>query len=414
MKRYALVLKVPGVWQTIALSWLVKLPVISIPIVLALQVSLGLGRGLGSAGLVTGAWMLGAMAGAPLLGLAMDRHGLRLVLLVGAVAQGAFWGVAAVLPYPVLVAAAFLSGLLLIPGSTVVRLVISAQVTAEHQQTGFALDSMTSQLSYLVGPGLGAVLATQLSPSLATRLLGCVLVLASVSLAIQVPSAVTGGSRQRGARADSGSGPNCGLLALLACTFAAGAVSSGFEISLLAVLRAEGDVAWVGLLIAMCGAYAVAGGFLFGMLRFPVLPWSPVLLLGLVTWPLGLVTDWRVLLIAAMPAAMLSAASFAATASALGRGRPARTRGRTMGYYGSALAGGNALGAPLAGLGIGWAGRPGTGFVIVGTFSVAVAAASRLVLLRSPAGTDPDDQLPTDPEAPSPATHIRTDLAQEG
>lgn len=415
MKQYVLVLRAPGVWQTVVLSWFVKLPVIAIPLVLALQVSLGLGHGLDSAGLAAGAWMLGAMAGAPLLGRAMDRHGLRPVLLVSAVAQGVFWGVAPVLPYPVLVCAALLSGLLLVPGSTVARLVISAQVPSEQQQTGFALDSVTSQLSYLIGPGIGAVLATQLSPSLATRLLGCVLVAASVALALQAPALTTGGSQ----RQDDGDGPRSGLnaelLAILACVFAAGVVSSGFEISLLAVLRAEDEVVWIGLLIAMCGTYAVIGGFLFGTLRFPVLPWAPVLLLGLSTWPLAFVSDRRILLVAVLPAAMLSAASFAATAAAVGRAQSVRTRGRTMGFYGSALAGGNAVGAPLAGLGIGWADRPGAGFLIVGAVAVAVAVAGRSATLPSPAAPDSGgESSPADAAVPSPPAPFRSDVTQEG
>ncbi len=408
MKRYAQVLAVPGVWQTVALGWLVKLPMIAIPIVLALQVSVGLGRGLGSAGLVTGAWMLGAMTGSPFLGRAMDRHGLRPVLLVSAVAQGAFWAVAALLSLPALVAAALLSGLLLVPGSTVVRLVISAQVPAEHRQTGFALDSMTSQLSYLVGPGIGAVLATQLSPAFATRLLGCLLVLATTALALQVPRSAAGDGPQPGG--DGADGPTGGLLAVLACTFAAGTVSSGFEISLLGVLRAEGDVEWVGLLIAVCGAYAVVGGFLFGALPFRVPPWAPVLLLGLVTGPLVLVSDWRVLLIAVLPAAMLSAASFAATATAVSRAASQETRGRTMGLYGSALAGGNALGAPLAGLGSGWAGHSSAGFLIVGAAAVAVALAGLPAQLRRPASADGDDRAQADPHT----TEVRSNAAQEG
>ncbi|WP_435191964.1 MFS transporter [Streptomyces sp. bgisy126] len=374
MKQYAQVLAVPGVWRTVVLGWLVKLPMIAIPVVLALQVSVGLGRGLGSAGLVTGAWMLGAMTGSPFLGRAIDRRGLRPVLLVSAVAQGAFWGVAALLPHPVLVGAALLSGLLLVPGSTVVRLVVSAQVPEEHRAAGFALDSMTSQLSYLVGPGVGAVLATQLSPALATRLLGCLLVLSMTALAFQVPRSVAGRGTESGG---ASGGRSAGLLPVLACTFAAGTVSSGFEISLLGVLRAEGQVAWVGLLIAVCGAYAVVGGFLFGTLTFPVPPWAPVLLLGLVTGPLVLVSDWRVLLVAVLPAAMLSAASFAATATAVSRASSQETRGRTMGLYGSALAGGNALGAPLAGLGSDWAGHPSAGFLIIGTAAAAVALACR-------------------------------------
>ncbi|WP_328969544.1 MFS transporter [Streptomyces sp. NBC_00239] len=394
MKQYRQVLKVPGLRRTIALGWFVKLPVIAIPVVLALQVTLGLDRGLGSAGLVTGAWMLGAMTGSPFLGRAMDRYGMRPVLLVSATAQGLFWATAAALPHPALVGAALLSGLLLVPGSTVVRLVVAARVPAEHRQAGFALDSMTSQLSYLVGPGAAAVLATQLSPAVTTRALGGLLVLGTLALAMHVPArppTAPAGPPDRPAEPRTGR-PGASLLALLACTFAAGTVSSGFEISLLGVLRAEGDVAWVGLLIATTGLYAVAGGFLFGTLTFPVPAWAPVCLLGLVTAPLALTSDWRVLLVVVLPAAVLSASSFAATATAVSTAGPEESRGRTMGLYGSALAGGNALGAPLAGLAAGWAG-PSAGFAAIGAFTALVGLTARLALPRPapprPAATAP-------------------------
>ncbi|SOR77398.1 multidrug resistance protein [Streptomyces chartreusis NRRL 3882] len=383
VERYRRLLTVPGLRTTLVLGLLVKLPVIAIPMVLSLQVSLGLGRSLSSAGVVTGAWMLGVMAGAPLVGWAVDRAGLRPVLVLSAAAQAVFWAVAAGLSHPALVAGALVSGVLLVPGSTVTRFVISADVPPEHQQAGFALDAVTSQLSYLAGPALGAVLATQTSTTTAAWGLGCVLVLGLATFAVRarageaVPDTADGGP---GTRASApGTAPATGktelvarLLPMLICGFAAGLVSSGFELSLLGVMREQGEVHWVGLLITACGVYAVAGGVLYGALPATLSPVAPVLLLGLATVPLGLVPDWRFLLAAVLPAAMLSAASFAATATACGRLATAHTRGRTVGLYGAVVAGGNAAGAPLAGL-TGAAGGPATGFLAVGSTAIVLA-----------------------------------------
>jgi MFS family permease len=384
VERYRRLLRVPGLRTTLVLGLLVKLPVIAIPMVLSLQVSLGLGRSLGSAGLVTGAWMLGVMAGAPVVGWAVDRAGLRPVLVLSAAAQAVFWTVAAGLSHPALVAGAMVSGVLLVPGSTVTRLVISADVPPEHQQAGFALDAVTSQLSYLAGPALGAVLATQTSTTTAAWSLGCVLVLGLATFAVrapadesEVPDAADGGPDSRASAPEPA--PPAGkaelvvrLLPMLICGFAAGMVSSGFELSLLGVMREQGEVHWVGLLITACGVYAVAGGVLYGALPVTLSPVAPVLLLGLATVPLGLVPDWRFLLAAVLPAAMLSAASFAATATACGRLATARTRGRTVGLYGAVVAGGNAAGAPLAGL-TGGAGGPAAGFLAVGSTAIVLA-----------------------------------------
>ncbi|MFI1719287.1 MFS transporter [Streptomyces litmocidini] len=399
--------------STLVAGFLVKLPVIAIPLVLSLQVSLGLHRSLGAAGAVSGAWMAGVMAGAPALGWAMDRLSMRPVLAVSAVAQGAFWATADRLAYPALLCAALASGLLLVPGSTLTRMVLTVRTAPEHRQAAFALDTVTSQLSYLAGPALGAVLSTQASPATACRLLGIVLVLALGAFAVRSgqPSRSTlapdgAGGRDR---ADSGErdapagdadevsqagtdgGPEAAgvrgtsfsvMGTALAGAFATGTVSSGFELSLIGLSREQGAVQWVGLLIAMCGVYAVLGGLLSGTLADTPRPAVPLLLLGLVTSPLGLADDWRVLLVAVAPAAMLAATSFAVTAAACSAAATEHTRGRVLGLYGAAVAGGNALGAPLAGLATA-AGGPAGGFLAVGTAAVLVALACWVLPART-------------------------------
>ncbi|MFE2625311.1 MFS transporter [Streptomyces caelestis] len=374
---------------TLVTGFLVKLPVIAVPLVLSLQVSLGLDRSLGAAGLVSGVWMAGVMAGAPVLGRAMDRLSMRPVLVVSAVAQGVFWAVADRLPYPALVCGALVSGLLLVPGSTLTRMALAARTAPEHRQPAYALDTVTSQLSYLAGPALAAVLSTQGSPATACRLLGTALVLGLAAFALRSapaarpapaarsgetgPSAPAGGAAEDG-RAGAGGGSAPVVAGVLACAFATGTISSGFELALLGLARAQGAVEWVGLLIAACGVYAVLGGLLSGTLPVTPRPAAPLLLLGLVTAPLGLVGDWRILLVAVAPAAALSATSFAVTAAACGAAATEHTRGQVLGLYGAAVAGGNAAGAPLAGVATATAG-PAAGFLAVGTVAALVALA---------------------------------------
>ncbi|MCL3997198.1 MFS transporter [Streptomyces lavenduligriseus] len=393
--RYRRLLAVPGMPTTLVAGFLVKLPVIAIPLVLSLQVSLGLHRSLGAAGLVTGAWMAGVTAGAPVLGWAMDRLSTRPVLTVSAAAQGAFWATADRLAYPALLCAALASGLLLVPGSTLTRMALAARTAPDHQQAAFALDTVTSQLSYLVGPALGVVLSTQASPATACRLLGIVLVLALAAFAVRSgrPSRPAStregagnharpGERKAPAGGDGRTGAVGAVGVALACAFATGTISSGFELSLIGLCRAQGAVDWAGLLIAACAVYAALGGLLSGTLAITPRPAVPLLLLGLVTSPLGLAGDWRVLLVAIAPAAMLAATSFAVTAAACGAAATEHTRGRVLGLYGAAVAGGNALGAPLAGLAMAAAG-PASGFLAAGTAAVSVALACWVLAART-------------------------------
>ncbi len=70
------------------------------------------------------------------------------------------------------------------------------------------------------------------------------------------------------------------------------------------------------------------------------------------------------------------------TAAACGAAATERTRDRVLGLYGAAVAGGNALGAPLAGLAMAAAG-PADGFLAVGTAAVLVTLACRVLLART-------------------------------
>ncbi|GIJ28771.1 hypothetical protein Vqi01_39330 [Micromonospora qiuiae] len=374
MRHYRQVLAVPGLRHTLLSGFLVKLAVIAIPIVFTLQVSVGLGRSLAAAGLVIGVWLAGTMAGSVVAGRAIDRWGLRPVVLVSALAQGAFWSVAALLPYPVLVVAAVLDGLLLVTGSTVVRLAM-ARAPEPYRPAGFALDTLTTQVSYLIGPALAATLATQISPAAATRALGALLLAGGLVLAATAPNAIIAKPRHRPPRLR----PSARLLAILACTVAAGVVASGFEISVVATLRAQGAMATLGLLLAACGAYAIVGSLLAGGTARPVRPWAVTALLGAAAMPLGLVTDWRLLLLAVAPAAMLSAAAFATTAAAASAEAPADAEGQTLGLYGAALSAGNSAGAPIAGL-AGSSLGPGWGFTAAGSVALAVGLLASLPL----------------------------------
>ncbi|WP_433186241.1 MFS transporter [Actinoallomurus sp. CA-150999] len=377
--RYRVVLRTPGIRPTLAAGFILKLAVIAIPIVLTLHVALGLGKGLGAAGLVVSGWLVGVTVGAPLQGAAIDKWGLRPALLFSAAVQGVFWGMAPLLPLSALMVSATASGVLLIPGSTPVRLVIAALVPEGQRQTGFAIDSMLTELSYLVGPALGALVTTEASSTAAMRGLGFVSLLGGVSIAMlrrrQDATAAEVGGEREGTRPPT---PWKSLIALLACVFAVGGTTSGFEIAMVGLMRHVGSAQWIGVLLSACGVYALVGGFVLGASRLTVRTWAGALVLGMVVIPIGWVTDWRVLLAVVAPAAVLSSVTLAAGASEVSRFATAATQGRVMSLYGAALAGGNAVGAPLVGFAVS-AGGPVIGFVTAGGGAIVVSLAIKLM-----------------------------------
>lgn len=400
MERYRRVLRIAGVGPTLVSGLFAKLPMIAIPIVMTLHVSMGLGQGLARAGLVTGGWLLGVTVGSPLQGRAVDRWGVRRVLLASACAQAAFWAVAGGLGYGLLVPAAAVSGLLLVPGSMPIRLVLTGRVPEADRQAAFALDSMLTEVSYMAGPALGVLAAAQFSTQTAVRAVGATLVLGLALLAAvgspadaaskpaAVPAPAAPPASAPAPRGLSGGGshgrPGSAMTAALACAFVAGTLTSGFEISVVGLMHARHAVGWIGLVVSACGGYALLGGLVFGTLRAAVPAWLITMLLGLVTVPVGLVPDWRLLFVAVGPAAACSAAAFAATANAVSRAAPPDRRGRAMGSYGAALAAGNALGAPLAGAADTAAGAA-AGFAAVGVLAVVVALAASRARSRAPA-----------------------------
>ena len=166
---FRLVLRRPGTRSLLVVSSIARVPVVAAPIVLTLHVVLGLHRGFAASGLVAAVTALGAAVGAPLLGRVIDRLGLRLVLVVTTLVQGVFWATAGLLPYGGLLPAALVAGLLALPVFTLTRQALAALVPPAERQAGYALDSMSVELSFAVGPALGIVLLTQTAPRSRSR-----------------------------------------------------------------------------------------------------------------------------------------------------------------------------------------------------------------------------------------------------
>ena len=98
-----------------------------------------------------------------------------------------------------------------------------------------------------------------------------------------------------------------------------------------------------------------------------------------------------------LPAGALCAPVITATAEEVARRVPERVRGEAMGWHGSALTIGNAIGAPLAGASID-AVAPWAGFAVVGATGLLLAVLG-LVALRVFGGR-PVPGRDADPAAP--------------
>ncbi|PWU53444.1 MFS transporter, partial [Micromonospora globispora] len=180
LKPYREALALPGLRSLLLVSVLARIPLTATGVTLTFYVVLDLDRGYGAAGLVGAALTVGAAVGAPLLGRLVDQRGLRPVLALTTVAEALFWASAPALSYPVLLPAAFLAGLLALPVFSVVRQSVAALVPADRRRPAYALDSMSVELSFMVGPALAVALATAISPRITLWAVGAGIVASGV------------------------------------------------------------------------------------------------------------------------------------------------------------------------------------------------------------------------------------------
>ncbi|MEW2376057.1 MFS transporter [Micromonospora sp. NPDC047812] len=403
MKPYREALALPGLRSLLLVSVLARVPLTATGVTLTFYVVLDLGRGYGAAGLVGAAITVGAAIGGPLLGRLVDRRGLRPVLVLTGIAEAVFWSTAPMLPYPVLLPAAFLAGSLALPIFSVVRQSIAAMVPPERRRPAYALDSMAVELSFMVGPALAVAAVTAISARTTLYLVGAGIVAAGVAFWVLDPP-TRGGNEPTGPqpRVPRRSWLTPRLLAVLAVSAAGTLVLGGTDVAVVAVLRESGDVGWTGAVLAVWAVASLVGGFAYGAVTRSFSPLVLMAALSLCTIPVGLGgAHWWLLCLALLPAGALCAPTIAATSDAVSRLVPASVRGEAMGLHGSAVTVGIAVGAPLAGAVID-ASAPAWGFAVTGAVGALVALAVLPIELRRrrTAAT-----LPPTPElVPAPAT----------
>ncbi|MFP5336690.1 MAG: MFS transporter [Actinomycetes bacterium] len=409
LSPYRAVLRRRAVRHLLLLGVVARVPMTAAGIVLVLHVQSTLGRSWLEAGLVGATTTVGAAIGSPWRGRLVDRFGLRRALAPSIVVEALVWGTIPWLPYEGLLVAAFVGGLMGLPIFTVVRQSLSVLVPEAQRRTAYAVDSIGVELSFMAGPGLGVLAATQLSTGWALVGVGVATVASGLLLAAADPPTRSEqlAGRRVGAdvdRADSVSrhAPVAAaaaertllttalrpaaaagrrtwmtpsLLAVLVATAGATLVLYGTDLGVVAVLRGADAVELSWLVFAAWGAGSITGGLVYGGARRGVHPLWLLLALGLLTVPIGLATSPWVLCLAILPAGALCAPVVSATAEAVARLVPEHSRGEAMGWHASALTVGGALGGPLAGTAIDAVG-PWGGFALVGGLGAVVAVAA--------------------------------------
>jgi predicted MFS family arabinose efflux permease len=381
---YRETLALRGIRSLLIVATLARIPITAGTVTLTLHVTQDLHLGYGAAGLVGAAFTVGSSLGAPVLGRVTDRKGLRPVLVLTTVAEVTFWTTAQAMPYWALLMAALVGGFLTLPAFAVARQSIAALAPESHRLPAFALDSITTELSFMAGPALGVLVSTTAGARVAMLAVGAGILLSGIGLYLLNPP-IRGKDEKpisAGERVPRSTWLKPRLVAILAITSAATIVLSGTDVAVVAVLQSSGEVEWTGAVLGMWAAYSLLGGFAYGTVKRGLPPLALLAPMALLTIPVGLAGGhWWLLALLLLPAGALCAPTITATADAVSRLTPASARGEAMGLHNSSLTVGVALGAPLAGVVMDtWS--PAWGFAAVGGVGVVVAVLALPAELR--------------------------------
>jgi MFS family permease len=408
LDRYQRVLRIPAARQAIGLGVLIRMPLFAGAVVLTLHVVASLGRSYGQAGLVAAAATVCVAISGPWRGRLLDRVGLRRVVLPSLVITAACWSVAPFVGYWLLLVLAALAGLFVVPTFSIIRQAVIAAVPESDRRTALALDAVAVELSFMVGPIVGVWAATTYST--AWSLFGIEMAGVAGGILLWVVNPVLRSDGAAGGAADSAARRTWltpGFVLLCSAAAAATTVLSGTDIAIVAALRGFHASTLIGVILTVWGLGSVLGGLSYGALHRAIPAF--VLLAGLsaATIPLGWAPSIWSLAVLVLLAGVLCAPTLTATVDQVSRIVPERVRGEAMGWHGSAMTAGSALGAPLAGVAIDHAGVTG-GFVAVAVVGLAVAVAgylgsgARTTPAAGRSGQEADDVTALSPAASAP------------
>ena len=420
---YKEMLSIRPVRRLLIVGMVARIPHSAAGVLLTLHIVLTLGQGYAAAGAAAAVMTIGIALGAPWRGRRVDTVGLRKALIPSVVSETVIWSIVPHVSYQWLLPLVFIEGLFTLPIFSVVRQSLGVMVDGEQRRSAFALDSIATELVFMIGPAVGAVVATSGYSALGLTAVGisvsvaglflmwfnpptrseaaCTpeesadresadLAAAEAAMVASAPAHVqeaasemasatsrTAGLRSRVAR--NFTWFTVSVAALFAVAAGSGMVLSGSDVSIVGLLERGGHQNEIGIVFFFWCAASVVGGLIYGSMKRSISPMLLLLGMAALTIPMGFAQDtWTLAFLSLLPG-LLCAPVLSASSEKVADLVEEDRRGEAMGWYGSALTAGVALGAPLAGVFIDTVG-PSGGFAAVGIAGVALCATG-LVLM---------------------------------
>jgi predicted MFS family arabinose efflux permease len=405
---YAALTRHPVVRRVLVLGFVIRVPLWAVNVAVTLHVVNHLHRSYAEAGVVSMV-SAGALAiSSPWRGGLLDRVGLRASIAPSLVVNAVAWSIAPFVGYWPLLVLVGIANLMAVPTFSIIRSVLIAAVSDEDRTSALAIDSVATEISFMVGPVLGVLGATYLPTPLALLLCQVLAIAAGVLLWIANPplghgtetasqSSQTSQSGQATTRPTRRSWLTPRVLMILLVSLIATVILTSEDLGSVAAMRSMHHSGSLGWVLALWGLGSAVGGIVYGAVhRHP----PAALLLALLGGTTALVSvapseAWFVILL--FLSGFFCAPTITATVDDLSRAVPATVRNEAMGWHGSALTLGSALGAPTIGQAIdsgGW----DDGFLYGGLAGLVIALMALMVTARR---RPPESVLDADPATPT-------------
>ncbi|XNZ00759.1 MFS transporter [Micrococcus luteus] len=169
---YSRLLKDSRIRNLLGVGFIARFPHSAAGVILTFHVAVTMGLGYGTAGIGVAAMTLGIAVGAPWRGRVIDTKGLRRALIPSVIGEALIWPIVPFLPFPLMLAAVFVGGMLVVPVFSVVRQGLGVLAQGRERQTAFALDSIITEGVFIIGPTLGGIVAAMGSSALGLVIVG--------------------------------------------------------------------------------------------------------------------------------------------------------------------------------------------------------------------------------------------------
>lgn len=386
LQGYRAVLGVRDVRNVLLLGLVVRIPLWAANVVLVLHVVAHLDRSYGAAGALSAVATVTLAVSGPWRGRRLDQVGLRRALAPSLVVLAVCWSIAPFVGYWPLLGFAAVGGLFVIPSFSIVRQALMHAAPEENRTAVLAIDAVVLEISFMIGPALGVLLATYWATpqalfacEFASIAGGVLLWLANPPLRAPVDATAEADDTERGRTRFNWINPV--VVGVLAACVGATVVLTATDVAVVAALRDMHHQSWIGWELAVWGLGSAIGGLVYGALHRPIPAGALLAMLAGLTIPLAAANNAITLAVLLVVAGVFCAPTLTATVDSLSRAVPERVRGEALGWHGSALTAGGAIGAPLAGVVIDVWGWP-AGFIAPACLALAIAVALVAVTTR--------------------------------